>query len=422
MMGTVKFLLAISLMVSIAAIASAGEVISVDINNYGNDTAYVGEAAVAGATEWVVYYGGWGEPVGSPSTDNLAEARVYDVPADPPPADPYPASTYAEQVWVGDAGGHAYVTGAGGGLLDDGFEPNSVGAPDPNLAFIGADLFGQLANDPLHAYGGTYDMYVYSNVAGDFTLTDANGIELAFGSVTGTTSGFVEGENYVVFEDVSIARPGSVFLYYSGQLNGLQLVNNARVPFAVSSTATDPNDNMIIAGDYTVAYDTNGREDELNYGVGSYFGPDVAGGAVYILHTNDSMEYEIVVDAANQGQYELTVDVDTSYGSLDLALTLDGHPLGTLSDSSSGPATMGPLALNLFEGTHLLQWQSDYSGANIYNLAFAYAGAITLDNCEDVYTFGLELAGDANGDCRVNLDDLVLVVAEWTANYNSFAP
>ena len=422
MMGNVKTLImAISMMVSIAAIASAVEVISIDINNYGNDTAYAGEAALPGATEWVVYYGGWGQPVGSPSTDNLAEAREYDVPADPLPADPYPASIYAEQVWVGDAGGHAYVSGAGDGLLDDGFEPNSPSDPDPNLAFIGPDLFGRLYDDPLHAFGGTYDIYAYGNVAGDFYLTDANGIELAFGSVTGTTSGFVEGENYVVFEDVSIAQPGSVLLYYSGQLNGIQLVNSTKVPFAVSASSTDPNDNTLASGDYTRAYDTNGRTDELSYGVGSYFGPDIAGGGVYLLHTGEWMEYEIVVDAADEGLYSLTVDTDTQYGDLTLEMFLDGSPVGSLDDDSGGPATAGPVQVALFAGTHTLRWEEGYTGANVYSFLFTYLGPVEPADCAEVYAYGWQPVGDLTGDCRVNLDDLVLVVAEWAADYNAFA-
>ena len=54
-MGNVKLCMAILL--SIAAMASAVEVISIDINNYNNDVATTEEAAVPGATEWVVYYG-----------------------------------------------------------------------------------------------------------------------------------------------------------------------------------------------------------------------------------------------------------------------------------------------------------------------------------------------------------------------------
>ncbi len=422
MMGNVKLFMAILL--SIATMASGVEVISIDINNYGNDVAYIGEAAVSGATEWVVYYGGWGTPVGSPRSADLAEAKVHYPEADPP--DPYPSSTYAEQVWLGDPGGHGYP-GSGDTLLGDGFQSNTPSptslSTDPNIAFIGLDLFSgdQVGDD---AYGGTFDMYVYGNSAGTFTLTNAdpNGmVVIASGSVTGTTSGFVEGENYVVFSGVSIADPNSALLWYSNELNGIQLVSTKQTPKVINPDSVDPNDYTITISDWDVAFDTNGRPDETNYGFGSYYGPDFYPGSVGILDTGDAMEYDVSIDAAAQGQYNLTIFMDTTYGATTLNFFLDGIPIGSLTGSAIGPETVGPLSFNLFTGMHTLKWQSTgYQGANLGNIVLNYVGPIILNDCADVYTYGLQLGGDITGDCRVDISDLALIVAEWTNDYNPF--
>lgn len=407
------FLVMALICLGLTGILRAAEVISIDINNYGNDTAYSSEAAVPGATEWVVYYGGWGVSAGSPRTDNLAEARAYD----PDNEDPYPQSTYAAQVWLGDPGGHDYISGAGNGLLDDGFA-KSPSASDPNIAFIGSDLFSAAGDS---AYGGTFDVYVYGDSAGDFYLTslasDPNlgDVVIASGSVTGTTSGFVEGENYVVFEDVTIARPSSVRLWYTNELNAIQLVST-KEPFVVNSTATDPNDYTIDSTAWDAAFDTNTREDEDGrYGFGSFYGPDSYPGWVGLLFTGDWMLYDLVVNPADQGQYELFVDIAGDYtGEIDLFL--DDNPVGTLDETSTDP-----ILINLFAGMHTLRWEStDYHGDNIGGISLVYVGGITLNNCEDVYTYGENLAGDINRDCRVNLEDLVLILDEWTNNYNPF--
>jgi hypothetical protein len=405
-----KLLMMVLMSLGLTGILQAAEVISIDINNYGNDVAYSGEAAVEGATEWVVYYGGWGVPLGSPRSANLAEARAYD----PENDDPYPQSTYAAQVWAGDLGGHDYVTGAGDGLLDDGFASFPAGG-DPNIFFIGTDLFPQAAD---HAYGGTFDMYVYGNSAGDFYLTDPNGIVIAGpNSITGTeTAGvFESGKNYVVFEDVSIADPeNSVLLWYTNELNAIQLVS-PKTPFVVSSTATDPNDYTIVSTEWDVAFDTNARDDETEYGFGSYYGPDTYPGVVGILYTGDWMLYDLVVNPADKGQYNLSIDIFGDYtGELDLYL--DENPIGTLSDTSAEP-----LLINLFAGMHTLRWESTgYHGDNVGGISLVYAGDITLEDCDDVYKYGYNLAGDLNRDCRVNLEDLVLIAAEWAQNYNPF--
>ena len=105
-----KLLTILLLCAGIVQAASAVEVISIDINNYDNDLAYQGQGAYAGGGDWIAYYGGWGIAVGSQRSANLVNQ-----------GDGAAAGTYAEQVWIGDAGGHGYITGEGTGLLDDGF-------------------------------------------------------------------------------------------------------------------------------------------------------------------------------------------------------------------------------------------------------------------------------------------------------------
>lgn len=404
-MGKRKVLLAILMVTALVAVTSADEVISIDINNYGNDIAFSGEAAVPGAATWIAYEGGWGVPMGSPRSSGLAEVGQIK------------ASTYAAQVWVADAGNHGYVTGSGTGLLDDGFVKNT--AQDPNLAFIGADLFGDVTGQNF-AYGGTFDVYVYGDSAGTFTLVDANNVSIVPAElVTGTVSGFVEGQNYVVFENIEIASPNSVRILYSNELNALQLVKKSTPKAIIRDTATtDPNDYTVNAPNYSVAHDTNGRDDEIDYGVGTYYGPDLGDDQVYMLDTDDWMEYDILIDAANQGQYNLFVDLTGDYETT-LELYLDGNFLGTVTGANT---RIGPVALNLFTGTHVVKWRSTgMHGGNVDDVVFDYLGAIVLQDCADIYTYGLNLAGDLTGDCRVNLDDLALIADEWTANYNPAA-
>ena len=405
-------LFTIFLVLGLVTIAPAAHVISIDINNYGNGTAYSGEAAVPGATTWKAYYGGWGVAIGSPRSAGLTsydnELKTF----------PVKASTYAAQVWVGDRGSHGYITGTGTGLLDDGFAKNSAG--DPNLAFIGLDMFGDAVR---HVYGGNFDLYVYGNSAGAFYLTDANNITIAGPlAVTGTVSGFVEGQNYVVFRGVDIANPDSVLLCYTNELNAIQLVSTKPTPKVINPNSSDPNDYTIQSMAWDVAFDTNGRDDETDYGFGSYYGPDTYPGWVGCLDTNDAMEYDISISPSVQGRYNVTIQMDTTYGATTLDLFLDGILVGQMVGSATGPETVGPLPVNLFAGVRTLKWQSQgYYGGNVGTMTLTFQGAITLNNCADVYTYGLQPAGDINGDCRVDLADLAFICAEWASDYNPFA-
>jgi hypothetical protein len=421
-MGKKSFLTIFLLWMAAGALVYADEVISIDINNYGNDIAFTGEAAVPGATQWIAFYEGWGVPMGSPRSANLRNAvTLPEIPEDivAMTLD----STYAAQVWIGDDGqSHGYVGSGENTLLGDGFVNEGVPVgDDPNyarLAFFGGDLFGEVANE-IHAYMGTFNMYVYGNTAGDFILSENGGARTTVKSVTGTTAGFVEGENYVVFPDVSIADPNSVRLYYTGQINGIQLVSK-RTPKAIvrSDRTTDPNDYTINAADWDVAYDTNNRSDEEDYGVGSYYGPDNNADMVYVLDNGDYMEYDIFVAADDKGRYDLTVTMDTTYGATEIVLSLDGQTVGVLEGKANGPETVGPLPIVLFEGPHTLRWQSTgYYGGNIDDLIFTYVGPPDPEDCAAVYRYGANLAGDANGDCRVDFEDLNLILLEWARSY-----
>lgn len=371
---------------------SGVEVINIDINNYGNDLAYEGQGAYPGGNEWIVYYGGWGVAVGSQRSADLVNQ-----------GDDAVASTYAEQVWIGDAGGHEYLTGAGTGLLDDGFigSGGENNLNDPNIAFMGEG-----------AYGSDFDMYVYGS--GTFTLVDGNDI-LGSQEAAGTASGFEEGVNYVIFEDIPLGNPNTIRLYYTNELNGIQLISR-KTPVAVT-TSTDPNDNLIDARNYDVAFDTNARSGEL-----TFYGPDLAD-YVHYLDTGEYMEYDLIVDTETQGRYYLSADFVTYWGGAGLNMYLDDTLIGTLtqeqhSEDSTIYRSLEDLPVNLFAGTHTLRWENTQNYFDVVQLRLTYDSEITLETCEDVYLYGLEPAGDLNTDCRVNIEDLAIVAENWLINYD----
>lgn len=397
-----KLLTILLLCLGLAGWASAVEVINIDINNYNDDTAYVGEGAyVDGGVTWIVYYGGWGIAVGSQRSADLVNDGDGAAPG-----------TYAEQVWIGDPGGHGYISGSA--LLDDGFVNSNPSdtfienpTSDPNNSNIA--FFGQ------GAYGGTFDMYVYGDSAGEFIIADGNDI-LGQASVTGTVSGFVAGQNYVVFQDVPLGNPNMIRLYYSNELNGIQLVSN-KVPFTVVPS-TDPNDNLIEAQNYDVAYETNSRSGEFNP-----YGPDIGNGFVSYLDTGEYMEYDLAVDNAAQGQYAITMGVTTTYSNMSMEISLDGTLLGTLtSPQREGDEniyeTDNSVIANLFEGTRVLKWEVPQVFSNIAYIKMGYIGPITLETCDDVYLYGLQPAGDINEDCIVDIQDLAEIAAVWAVNYD----
>ena len=226
---------------------------------------------------------------------------------------------------------------------------------------------------------------------------------------------YQEGENYVFFEDVPLGNPNMIRLYYTGQLNGIQLVSR-KTPFAVIAS-TDPNDNLIDARNYDVAFETNARGGES-----TIYGPDL-GNYVHYLDTGEYMEYDIVVDAAEQGRYYLSADFVTYWGAAGLRMYINGILLGTLTQTqhNEDPAvyrSLEDLPINLFTGTHTLRWENTQNYFDVVQLRLTYEKEITLETCEDVYLYGLEPAGDLNEDCRVNILDLEIIVENWLVNYD----
>lgn len=376
--------------------AGAVEIINIDLNNYGNEEAYSGPGAAGGRTDWIAFSGGWGIAAGSQRSANLVNQGAGRA-----------ASTYAEQVWIGDDGlGHGYIAGSGSGLMDDGFvnTGGAGGLNDPNIAFLGEG-----------AYGGTFDLIVYGSEAGTFTLADANDI-IASKSVTGGVSeGFVEGGNYVVFENVPLGNPNMIRLFYTNVINGLQLVSRKTPVVIVPSS--DPNDNVIDARNYDVAFDTNAREGEI-----TVYGPDL-GNYVHYLDTGEYMIYDISVPEEAQGRYLLSADFVTYWGAAGLNLFLDGKPLGSLTQTQhdqdpSVYRSLEELPVNLFAGTHELKWSNTQLYFDVVRLRLTYEGPISLDNCADVYLYELAPAGDLTSDCRVDLADLAILVNNWLVNYD----
>jgi hypothetical protein len=384
-MGKMKFVTGVFLLIGLISVCGAVEVINIDLNAYGDDTAYTGAAAYDdGINQWIPYYGGWGQPMGSPRSADLTFAN------DPA----YPAGTYAAQVWIGDAGtGHTYVTGVG--LMDDGFVADPLASGDPNVFLFGTG-----------AYGGTFDVYVYGT--GQFTLkSDAVMYQT---SLSGNLpeGQFENGVNYFSYPGVLI-DPNGLQIIYSDTLNAIQLVSVKQPTPITAGTIID-------ARNYSVAYDTNAREGEI-----TRYGPDL-GYRVHYLDATEYMEYDITVDSGNQGKYEIALGVTTTYGAISAQLSLDGILLGSVDTTdvqipnTSDPALYftGSVTVNLFAGSHTLKWKTPtdvYS--DIADIRFTYLSPITMDNCQDVYTYGQNLAGDITGDCRVNMDDLALLAADW---------
>lgn len=391
-MKKVRLLTVISFVLGAFGVALAAEVISVDLNGYNDNNPYIGNGAYdVGNRTWTVYYGGWGKPVGSPRSSQLADYN-----------DPNEPGIYAAQVWIGDPGtGHGYKSGSG--LMDDGF----VASPgkEPNIALFGQD-----------AYTGTFDIYVYGANAGDFTVKSPTYNSTKHVSGVAPPGGFAEGGNYVVFPAVLIDDSNTVLLSYTNMLNGLQLIK-LKQPVAIQD-GTEIN-----APDYDVAYDTNRRGGE-----GQHFGPDVNNLYVFYIDDGEYMKYDITVDEANQGRYDILAWVNTQWEyCTNLNVYLDDIWLGVLKleeDSTAEPPNYDPtqnsVSVNLFKGSHTFKWAHIGTGYgyNISSFTFTRTGDVIMNDCNDVYTYGLNYAGDFNGDCRVDERDLALIVDNWLVCYD----
>lgn len=397
-MKKMKLLTVILFILSAGRVVLAAEVINVDLNGYNDDRPYIGTGAYdVGESVWTVFYGGWGEPVGSARSEGLVtdEEEWY-------------CSVYAAQVWIGDKGNHWYQWGSA--LMDDGFDVNEVA--EPNISIFGEG-----------AYQGIYDIYVYGSAAGSFKLTrygnttikDVNGIY--------PPGEFVEGGNYVVFSDVDVnnANPADLYLTYTNKLNGLQLVREK------SPVAIEPNEADVFriqAGNYDVAGERNVRTDDPGG-----FGPDIfadpdpnIGLVVGYLEIPEFMTYDITVDDANQGQYDIRIGVDTggSYPCYALDIYLDDRFLGTVTYNKVSPAIGDTTAVttNLFEGDHTITWKFPPEGAvstgfNIMYVKFTRTGDVVMNDCNDVTLYGLIYDADLTGNCVVDFQDLSVVVGNW---------
>lgn len=407
-MRKMKLLTAILFCLGIAGMASAVEVINIDLNAQGNDIAHSGYAPTdVGTNIWQAYSEGWGKPMGSPRSNHLAD---YNEPNKP--------GVYAAQVWIGDDANvaHGYQSGSGTGLMDDGFvKTGGSEDPDPKVRLWGINAYGGTGglNDP------NFDIYVLSAEDGNFTLT----------SLRRNETKHVDGgeDNYAVFEDVNIADDANaVTISYDNVLNGLQLVKR-KYPLAIE--IDDANETFIPATAYDVAYETNTRT-----GPGSQrFGPDIDGvnDVVMYIDVGEYMEYDITVDEANEGEYEITafVDTGTGYPCTGLEVYIDDIYMGTLSYElaslgefvETATTVVGDDRANLFEGSHTFKWlqtTSDY-GYNLQKFEFKQIKpSIVMDDCDEVYKYRLNYTADYTGDCHVDFNDLAVITDDWLNCYS----
>ncbi|MBN1764483.1 MAG: hypothetical protein JW860_04435 [Sedimentisphaerales bacterium] len=396
-MNKKRILMMLCICVGLMGVVHADQVINIDINTFGDPCAYTGTAAVDdGINQWTVYYGGWGEPAGSPRCADLTYA-----------GDPnHPAGTYGRAVWVGDPGGdHTYQ--AGTALLDDGFVNDPCTAGNPYFA-----LFGD------GGYGGLFDIYVYGDAAGDFILDIPNDpcFVAITKSVTGTTTGFVEGENYVIFDDITIVQYNDVQIEYTNELNGLQLVSKSE-PLAI----LPPEQTLVIdARNYDVAHDTNART-AGDPAENEQYGPDI-GDSVAWLDAGEYMIYDVVVDPNKVGEYAVSMTLQAEYADAATDIYIDDVYIGTVSYPQQEDDTIyetPPVLGNFFEGNHTLRWFTPgQQYHNIFELKVAHVGPVNMPTCQDVYDYGFNYIGDITGDCSVDLEDFAVLLADWTVNYD----
>lgn len=408
-MMKMKLFTVVLLVLGAGIVVSAAEVINVDLNGYNDNRAYVGNGAydVGEDAVWTVYYGGWGRPIGSKRTEALVGSGI-------PLIQQYYSSVYAAQVWIGDNGqNHTYQSGSA--LLDDGFVRT---AGEPNLA-----LFGE------GSYQGVYDIYVYGSDAGSFKLGYYGTVTTQTVAGDANAGQFELGHNYVVFDNVDINTGNSedIYIAYTNVINGLQLVKQ-KEPFVI-----EPNSlglTRIPAGDWDVAGDRNTRQAESNR-----FGPDTffddvngIGRLVGYLDIPEFMEYDITVDEANEGQYEISIGVrgdsigippGGNSGGGGMKIYLDDMFIGEVNLLTAPPAgTTGEttkVKANLYEGSHTIRWMlaAGNTGANIVDVNFVKLGNPVIATCADIVNYGFALVEDLNGDCKVDTKDLYIATEDW---------
>jgi hypothetical protein len=418
-------------------IAWSTEVISIDLNG-GDYAAYTGQAVYSDPCDvvWRAYYTGTGKPMGSKRSADLPDYNEPNIP-----------STYAAGVWISDPGvsNHTYQTGTG--LMDDGFV-DSGGAVDPCL-FIFACPNAIPGSDPHNfderAFGGTFDIYVYSANDTNFRAWTSPGG--SYGPNECNTTGgfdgnFVEGKNYQVFENVVIDDGNALYLRYSGtygKINGLQLVSKKQ-PFKIDTWTTYE----IEAEDYDVAREGNSRDNNPRECV--RLGPDIR---LYNVGTEDeergvgyleggeSMTYDIeVVGEDGDGVYKIRAFLRSLHGDANVSFYLnmggeDIH-LGELykvhnETDETFSWSSGELIVRLFEGKHTLRWEP--YGGNIYfdigKLDLTPRGSLpedkdpNFDNCDEVYQYHYNYDYDFDHDCDVDEDDLAEITGDnWLYCYS----
>jgi len=408
-----KLLVVILFCLGISATAGAVEVINIDLNVDGDANAWTGYAAYDGGTDvWHAYYSGRGKAMGSQRSANLAD---YTEPCKP--------GTYAKQIWIGNNGqDHSWFRDTGQpspGMLNDGFVRTSVG--EANIVLWGRG-----------AYQGTFDIYVYGNADGNFTL-HRYGVVTGPNHITGGYNGFQEGPtgNYVVYPAVDINEPnygfdaqdpraGGIFISYTNHISGIQLVSTKR-PVEVNDGQT------IRATQYDAAYETNARGGEP-----TYFGPDIFAGDSFIptgyvgyLDGGEYMEYDITMNESDEGVYQIRAYVDVSaYDANYLQIYLNGISLGTLFagylPNQYVYATGWTDGVNIWAGSNTLKWfMSRAYYFNIDYFEFKRLGDINMPDCNAVYKYGFNnYTADLNHDCSVDYKDLVKITDNWLSCYS----
>ena len=415
-MMKIKLLTTVLIVLAAVGFVMAADVINVDIKGYNDRTAYVGNGAydVGADAVWIPYSGGFGVPVGSARSEGLTPP----VPA----SQQFLSSVYAAQVWIGDNGLlHSYQYGSG--LMDDGFTAASPN--EPNISIWGQD-----------AYQGVYDIYVYGRDPGLFRLTRYGVTTTQTVSGDANAGEFKLGQNYVIFSNVDVnnSNPADLYLTYTNKLNALQFVKK-KSPFVI-----EPNSLGLIrieGGRWDVAGDKNSRGavETARFGPDTWF-DDVNGIGMNVgyLEEQEFMDYDITVNEANEGQYQISLGVlggpkwpTPSYAHIDPCSTfiyLDGRFIGEVNEiariDSPAIGESTKVKVNLDEGSHTVRWVlnpplggNKNTGFDIAYVKFTKVGDINNINCADVINYGFTLAGDLNGDCTVALDDLALLVDNW---------
>jgi hypothetical protein len=384
-----------------AGIAQAVDVINVDLNGYNDDKPYVGNGPynVGNDAVWTVYYGGWGEPIGSSRSEGLVNSGVW--------AAFHYASVYAAQTWIGDPGIEGVRTYKyGTGLMDDGFV--AVPGQEPNLA-----LFGR------GAYQGIYDIYVLGSAAGTFRLGYYGTVTSKDVNGTAPAGTFVEGGNYVIFPNVDIndQYSGNIYIAYTGTINGLQFVKK-KDPVSVS------NGTKIKLGNWDVAGEKNTAGGETQV-----FGPDVysdgntadANRIVGYVEPQEFMTYDITVDEISAGDYNICVEVNCAgqYGLTNLCIFVDDRYIGSVKHSNPNPPYPDDtnfVTTNLTKGSHTITWQLprvDTYGTNLLAFKFTRVGNVVINNCADVAKYDLLYTGDLTKNCVEDIYDLDQMANNW---------